>query len=91
MKNSIKILAVIAGAVAAAGILSRKRLDGTSLLDDIADAAKDWSDKLVEYGTQVKDKLMPEMKGPNGESVFSDMYDRRYYLDEENERKYTDN
>ena len=90
MKNSIKILAVIAGAIGAAAIITRKRADGTSLFDDISDASKSWGDKLVQYGTQLKDKLMPEMKGPNGENVFSDMYDRYYYINESDQRIYTD-
>ena len=90
MKNSIKILGVIAGAIGAAALLTRKRADGTSMFDDIADTSKNWGDKLVQYGTQLKDKLMPEMKGPNGESVFSDMYDRQYYMDSDNKRIYTD-
>ena len=90
MNNGIKILAAIAGAVGAAAILTRKRADGTSLFDDIADAGRNWGDKLVQYGTELKDKLMPDMKGPNGESVFSDMYDRHYYMDESNQRIYSD-
>lgn len=90
MKNSIKILGVIAGAIGAAALLTRKRADGTSMFDDIADTSKNWGDKLVQYGNQLKDKLMPEMKGPNGESVFSDMYDRQYYMDNDNKRIYTD-
>lgn len=90
MKNSIKILGVIAGAIGAAALLTRKRADGTSMFDDVADAGKSWGDKLVQYGTQLKDKLMPEMKGPNGERVYSDMYDRRYYMNDESKRIYTD-
>ena len=90
MKNSIKIIGVIAGAIGAAALLTRKRADGTSMFDDIADTSKNWGDKLVQYGTQLKDKLMPEMKGPNGESVFSDMYDRQYYMDNDNKRIYVD-
>ncbi|NEU09897.1 hypothetical protein GZH53_16350 [Flavihumibacter sp. R14] len=90
MNNSIKILAVIAGAIGAAAIITRKRADGTSLFDDISDAGRSWGDRLVQYGTQLKDRLMPEMKGPNGESVFSDMYDRHYYMDGSDQRVYTD-
>lgn len=90
MRNSIKILGVIAGAIAAAAIITRKRADGTSLFDDIAEAGKGWGDRLVEYGGRLKDKLMPEMKGPNGESVFSDMYDRHYYMGDGDKRVYTD-
>jgi len=90
MNNSIKILGIIAGAVGAAALITRKRADGTSMFDDIADATRGWGDKLVQYGGQLKDKLMPEMKGPDGESVFSDMYGRNYYMTQENTRTYID-
>jgi hypothetical protein len=62
MKNVIKILGIIAGAVGAAAIITRKRADGTSMFDDISETGKNWGDKLVQYGTQLKDKLMPELK-----------------------------
>jgi hypothetical protein len=90
MKNSIKILGIIAGAVGAAALITRKRSDGTSLFDDISETGRSWGGKLKNYGAQIKDRLMPEMKGPNGESVFSDMYDRHYYMTENNTRIYTD-
>ena len=90
MKDVIKILGIIAGAVGAAAIITRKRADGTSMFDDISETGKNWGDKLVQYGTQLKDKLMPDLKGPNGESVFADMYDRHYYLDQEDKRVYTE-
>ncbi|WP_026897936.1 hypothetical protein [Daejeonella oryzae] len=91
MRNSLKIIGIVAGAIAAASIITRKRADGTSLFDDIADASKGWSDKLQQYGTKLKDRFLPDLKGPNGEDVFSDMYDRKYYMDDMNNRIYTDN
>ena len=90
MKNSIKILGIIAGAIGAAALITRKRADGTSLFDDISETGKSWGDKVLEYGSQLRDKLMPDMKGPNGESVYTDMYDRHYYMNGENSRVYTD-
>jgi hypothetical protein len=90
MNNSLKILGIVAGAIGAAALITRKRADGTSMFDDISETGKSWGDKLMQYGTQIKDKLMPAMKGPHGESVFSDMYDRHYYFDGENNRIYTD-
>lgn len=90
MKNSIKILGIIAGAIGAAALITRKRSDGTSLFDDISEKGKSWGDKVLEYGSQLRDKIMPDMKGPNGESVYTDMYDRHYYMNGENSRVYTD-
>jgi hypothetical protein len=90
MKNSIKILGIVAGAIAAATIITRKRADGTSLFDDIAEASKDWGNKLVDYSTRLKEKMTTDTKGPDGESVFSDMYDRQYYMDDTSKKLYTD-
>ena len=90
MKNSVKILAIIVGAVGAAALLNRKRADGSSMFDDISEKGKHLGDKIAEYGTQIKDKFMPDKTGPNGESVFSDMYDRHYYMDDTDTRIYTD-
>ena len=90
MKNSIKIIGIVAGAVAAAALITRKRPDGSSLFDDIADASKGLGDKMLKYGNQLKDRFMPGLKGPNGEDVYLDMYDRHYYMDEMNNRVYTD-
>ena len=91
MKNSLKIIGVVAGAIAAATLITRKRADGTSLFDDIADASKDWGDKLLQYGNKLKDRFIPGIKGPDGENIFSDMYERKYYMDDMNNRIYTDN
>ncbi len=90
MKDAWKILAIIAGAIGAAALLTRKRADGTSLFDDISETGRNLGDKIVDYGNQIKDRLMPDMKGPNGESVFSDMYDRHYYMDDNDTRIYTE-
>ncbi|MEO8795387.1 MAG: hypothetical protein ABI390_07945 [Daejeonella sp.] len=90
MKNSIKIIGIVAGAVAAATLITRKRADGTTMFDDLADASKNLGDKLVQFGTKLKDKFLPDMKGPNGEDMFADMYNRNYYLDDMNNRIYTD-
>jgi len=90
MKTSVKILAIIAGAVGAAALLTRKRADGSSMFDDISEKGRDLGGKIAKYGNQIKDKLMPDKKGPNGENVFSDMYDRHYYIDESDKRIYTE-
>ena len=89
MKNSVKILAIIAGAVGAAALLNRKRADGSSIFNDISQKGRHLGDKIAEYGTQIKDKFTPDKTGPNGESVFSDMYDRHYYMDDTDTRIYT--
>jgi hypothetical protein len=90
MKNSIKILGIVAGAIAAATIITRKRADGTSLFDDIAEESKDWGNKLVDYSTRLKEKMTTDIKGPDGDSVFSDMYDRQYYMDDTSKKLHTD-
>lgn len=88
MRNSIKIVGILAAAAAATAMLMRRRADGTRMMDDIANAGKDLGDKLMNFGSRIKDRLMPDMKGPNGEDIFSDMYDRQYYMDSMNRRVY---
>ena len=69
-------------------ILTHKKSDGTTLLDDLTEAGKGWTDKLSHYMGMLQDKLMPGMKGPNGEEVYSDMYKRSYYHNKEGARTY---
>ena len=95
-------LAAVAGV--AYKVLTHKKADGSTLLDDLTEAGKGWSDKLNDFAeankgwkdkfnqfvTDVKDRLMPDMKGPNGEDVFTDMYKRNYYTDSQGGRVYMD-
>ncbi len=98
------ILGLAAVAGVAYKVLTHKKPDGTTLLDDLTEASKGWTDKLNEFAEankgwkdkisqfveNVKDRLMPDMKGPNGEDVFTDMYKRNYYTDGTGSRVYMD-
>lgn len=88
MKKAAGILAVAAGAVALGAILLHKRKDGTTLCDTLVDSAKDLGDKLMSMGENLKDRLLHHVKGPNGEFVYLDMYDRQFYEDGEGHRVY---
>ena len=48
------------GAAVAYGIseLTKKREDGTSILDDLTDNAPEWMDKAKAYASQAVDKVM---------------------------------
>lgn len=64
--------------------LHRKhRLDST---------AKAIGNKGAEVGAKVaasiKDRSLKNVKGPNGETVYVDKYDRRYYINKEGKRIY---
>lgn len=50
----------ILGAAVAYGIteLTKKRENGTSLLDDLTDNAPDWMEKAKAYASQAVDKVM---------------------------------
>lgn len=50
----------IIGAAVAYGIteLTKKRENGTSLLDDLTDNAPDWMEKAKAYASQAVDKVM---------------------------------
>ncbi len=90
MKKMI-VWGVTAGAAAATIVaLMYKRKDGTRLADGLMNSAKDVGNRLKDYGNQIKDRLF-HVKGPNGEAVFLDMYDRQFYEDEMGRRVYMDN
>ena len=83
MKNTT-IWGIVAGAATATAVLmTYKRKDGTRLTDGLIDSAK-------QLGTKIKDRLLHNVKGPNGEPVYLDMYDRQFYEDVEGKRVYLD-
>lgn len=90
MKKVVQLLGVAAAAGIAYKVLTQKKSNGTTLLDELTEASKGWADKLSEFAGELKDKLMPDLKGPNGESVFKDMYKRNYYTDNTGTRTYMD-
>jgi len=49
----------LVGAAVAYGIseLTKKRENGTSILDDLTNSAPDWMDKAKEYAAQAVDKI----------------------------------
>ncbi|WP_374166661.1 hypothetical protein [Arcticibacter sp. MXS-1] len=91
MKKTV-VWGVTAGAAAAAIVaLMYRRKDGTRLADGLMDSARDMGSRLMEYGNQIKDRLLHNVKGPNGEAVYLDMYDRQFYEDEMGRRVYLEN
>ena len=104
MKKITTILGIAAVAGVAYKILTHKKPDGSTMLDDLvesgkgltdkfnefAESGKGWKDKFNEFVDNVKDRLMPDMKGPNGEDVFTDMYKRNYYTTTDGSRIYMD-
>lgn len=90
MKN-LAIWGVVAGAAAAtAVIVTYKRKDGSRLTDGLIDSAKQFGNKLSNLGSQLRDRLLHHVKGPNGEPVYLDMYDRQFYENQEGKRVYLD-
>ena len=89
MKNTT-FWGIVAGAAAATAILYYKRNEVSRMSGNVMDSARGWGDKLAEYGSQIKDRLLNNMKGPNGEPVYLDMYDRQFYENEMGQRVYLD-
>lgn len=89
MKNTT-LLGIVAGAAAVSAILYYKRNEVSRVSGNLKDSAKNWGDRLVEYGSELKDRIMNNVKGPNGEPVYLDMYDRQFYEDEMGRRVYMD-
>ncbi len=88
MKNIAGLAGIAAGAAVLSILLFRKREDGTSLGNDLLGKAKDAGSNLLKYGGKLKDRLLHNVKGPNGEDVYLDMYDRQFYEDPEGKRVY---
>ncbi|HEX8378772.1 MAG TPA: hypothetical protein VF602_13225 [Pedobacter sp.] len=88
MKNTT-LWSIVAGAAAAGAILYYKRNEVSRLSGNALDSAKNLGDRLVQYGSDIKDRILSK-KGPNGELVYLDMYDRQFYENEIGERVYLD-
>jgi hypothetical protein len=60
------------GAAVAYGIneLTKKRENGSSILDDLTNNAPDWMDKAKEYATQAVDKISGTINKNPGYSEF---------------------
>lgn len=88
----IKTIAGIAGLAAGAAVLSillmRKREDGSTYGDMLLGKARDAGNNVLRYGEKLKDKLLHNVHGPNGEPVYLDMYDRQFYEDTDGKRVY---
>lgn len=89
MKNTT-LFGIVAGAVAVTAALYYKRSEVSKAGNRFLDSARGFGDRLVEYGTDIKNRLLQNVKGPNGEDVYLDMYDRQFYEDEMGKRVYLD-
>ncbi|MFM6975602.1 MAG: hypothetical protein ACKOW2_01980 [Sphingobacteriaceae bacterium] len=63
-----------------------------NLSKKVDSTAKVIGDKTVRAGASVaasvKDRSLKEVKGPHGETVYVDKFDRRYYINKEGKRVY---
>lgn len=92
MRNNTKgILGAVAGAAVLGALMLMKRKDGQSVGSYPLTCTKDFVNNMGTYAAEFRDKLMPGLKGPNGEPVYSDMYDRSFYEDDHGERIYLEN
>ncbi|WP_207422197.1 hypothetical protein [Desertivirga brevis] len=83
MKNAT-IWGIVAGAATATAVLmTYRRSDGSRLADGLISSAR-------QLGNKIKDRLQHNVKGPNGEAVYLDMYDRQFFEDAEGKRVYLD-
>lgn len=89
MKNTT-LWSIVAGAAAAGAILYYKRNEVSKLSGNLKDSASNWGGKLAQYGSDLKDRFLNHVKGPNGEAVYLDMYDRQFYENEMGQRVYLD-
>lgn len=59
---------IIAGTAIAAGItyITRKRENGTSILDELTNKAPQWMEKGKQYATQTIEEVTDQIKQRNG-------------------------
>jgi|GEM_PF-753000 len=88
MKKKLGILGAVAGAAAVVAILYYRREDVSRLTESFAGTAKSAGEKLKGYTRKLKDRLLNDVHGPNGEPVYMDMYDRRFYENADGDRVY---
>ena len=55
--NIIKLALVGAAVVYGVNYITKKREDGTSILDDLTDNAPDWMNEAKQFATQTVDNL----------------------------------
>jgi hypothetical protein len=89
MRNST-LWGIVAGAAAVTAVLYYKRNEVSRASGNILSSARNLGDRLVEYGSEIKDRILHNVKGPNGEDVYLDMYDRQFYEDDMGKRVYLD-
>lgn len=83
---------MVAGAAAVgAALMFYKRKDGSTMGTHLWNSAKDLGGNLGGYAARIKDRLLQNVKGPGGEPVYVDMYDRQFYENTEGQRVYLDN
>ena len=89
MRNTT-LWSIVAGAAAVTAVLYLKRNEVSKTSGNLIDSAKGLGDRLAQYGSELKDRLLHNVKGPNGEAVYLDMYDRQFFEDEMGKRVYLD-
>ena len=90
MKKKLGILGAVAGAAAVVAILYYRKEDVSRLTESFAGTAKNAGKKLKNLTRNLKDRLLHDVHGPNGEPVYLDMYDRQFYENPEGKRVYLD-
>ncbi|RYE53763.1 MAG: hypothetical protein EOP48_13690 [Sphingobacteriales bacterium] len=87
MKSSTAyVLGAIAGAAVGAAFLyrNRERIDTEKMKDTV----EDWVKSAKRLGIKVKNTLLHDVSGPDGEPVFQDMYYRQFYENKMGNRVY---
>ena len=88
MKNTTAyLLGAIAGALSAMLVYKNRNRINTEKIGDTMD---DWMKSARRLGIKVRNTLLNDVSGPDGESVFEDMYYRRYYENKLGSRVYLD-
>lgn len=79
MKRSSQIIGIAAAAGIAYKLLTYKKSNGKTPLDDVSETYKTWTDKLSYIMTDCKDRIRQVSRSASGKDIFEDKKQKKYY------------
>jgi hypothetical protein len=91
MKKLVAIAALALMFAAADTAGAQEPSTGKKVTNTVKKAGKKTGETGAKAAAKVKDKSLKNEKGPNGETVYVDKYDRKYYVNKNAKRVYIKN
>lgn len=87
MKTIIKAFFILSLSAITTASFSQEKQDSSGVRQTVKKAGKKVGEVGAKGAAKIKDKSLKE-KGPNGETVYIDKYERKYYVDKDAKRVY---